>query len=113
MLYEILYSRIRYWLLILLIIILNILFIVYFTPPRGEEIVCPSILSFSNNSLNENLDEDYVALTVVVGAAFALLSVWMLLEYFIVMWPHFVLPKIMYTFLGDLDEYRLLAPFSK
>ena len=101
----------RYWLLLLATLVLNILFVVYFRP--ADEVVCPQIYSFTNGSFNEDLNPQYVIATFVVGSIYAILSFWMVMEYFIVTWPHFVMPKFLYTFKNKLAKNRLTAPFSK
>jgi hypothetical protein len=50
--------------------------------------------------------------TFILGSAYALLALWMVLEYFIITWPHFVLPKFLYKLCSKLMEYRLRAPLS-
>ena len=94
------YSRARYWLLLLVILALNILLFL-----SDNDTICPISISYQNGTLSEDFKIKYVALTFLLGGLFAFLAVWMLLEYFIVTWPHFVLPVFFYDKL-----YKLLCP---
>jgi hypothetical protein len=95
-------------------LVLNILFIIFYNPGfEGVEVVCPQIYSFENGTLNGDLSDKYVISTFILGSAYALLAVWMVLEYFIITWPHFVLPKFLYKIFSKLTKYRLTAPLSK
>ncbi len=85
-----------------MILALNILLIVYYNPPT--ETVCP--IAF-NGTVNDGLSNQYVISTFVLGGVFAILTFWMLIEYFIVTWPHFVLPQILYTLSDKLEEHKL------
>ena len=98
-------SQLRYWLLLFVTLVLNILFIVYFNPGPGEVLLCPQIYSFGNGTLNQDLDDDYIIATLFMGSLFAFLSVWMVLEYFVVTWPHFVFPKILYSIRDKIGKY--------
>lgn len=116
------YSRWRYWLFLLVTLILNILFIIFYNPvefnpvtQRDEpvEVLCPVIYSFENSSLNDDLHENYVVSTFVLGSLYLLLAIWMVVEYFVLMWPHFVLPKFLYSYWAKLGDYNLTEPISK
>lgn len=91
------YSLERYWLLLLVILALNILLII-----SDNDTVCPISISYENGTLSEGFEVQYIALTVLLGGLFAFLAVWMLMEYFIVTWPHFVLPEFFYDKLCEL-----------
>ena len=94
--------------------VLNVLFIIYFQPDNPlEEIVCPQIYSFSNGSFNQDLEEEYVIATFVLGSLYAVLAFWLVMEYFMVTWPHFVLPRFLYTIGEKLKQYRLTSPIAK
>lgn len=93
-------SRFRYWLMLMVILALNILLIVYYHPGSNSTI-CPVSVSYQNGTLNQGFDIRYVVSTFVLGGIFAILTVWMLLEYFIVTWPHFVFPEFLYNKLYD------------
>ena len=108
--YFFLCSQGRYWLFLLVTLILNIIFIVY---DRGAR-VCPTV-ALTNLTLSGE-DEDrinYILSNFVVGAVYFILAVWMLLEFFVTNWPHFVLPKFLYKFYDILGSYALTAPFAK
>ena len=119
------FSQWRYWLLLLVTLILNILFIIYFNPDDSNsdgsgqngtavvELVCPRIYSFESEAFNEALVDEYVVSTFVLGSLYLLLAIWMILEYFIVTWPHFVLPRFLYTYCDKLEKYRLTRPLSR
>lgn len=113
-------SRWRYWLFLVVTLVLNILFIIFFVPgpeigENGENITveefCPRILV--NGSINEDLPAKYIVSTFVLSSLYLLLAIWMVLEYYIVTWPHFVLPKILYTLSDKLGEYQLTAPIAR
>lgn len=109
-------SKTRYWLLLLVTLVLNIFFIIYYMPTINEESICPTIYSFVNGTVNPDLHTDYVISTFILGTLYAVLSFWMLLEYFVVTWPHFVLPKFLYSLkkiFQKLQRYRLLSWTSK
>ena len=91
--------------------VLNVLFGIYFQPVN--ELVCPQIFSFVNGSLNEDLEYNYVIGTFVLASVYLLLTLWLLLEYFIVTWPHFVLPKFLYNVKRKLEKNRLTASIAK
>lgn len=99
----------RYWLLLFVTLILNILFVVYFNPGPEETLFCPQIYSFNDETFNPELDGDYVLATLFMGSLFGFLSVWMIMEYFIVTWPHFVLPKTLYSIYDKLGKYNITS----
>ena len=107
-------SQARYWLLLLVTLVLNIMFIIYFTP--DEEEICPIFFSIDNGTMNPDFHE-YVISTYILGSLYAMLVAWMLLEHFTVTWPHFVLPKILYTlqklFHKQVKRYRQLSWMTK
>ncbi len=88
-----------------MILALNILLIVYYDPP--SETVCPIAFDFQNGTVNDGFSNEYVIATFVLGGVFATLTLWMLLEYFIVTWPHFVLPHFLYTLHDKLERHKL------
>lgn len=91
-------SRTRYWLLLLITLLLNIFFMIYYEPQGPGGIGCPHLFAGAGNfTLNPALNTSYVIANFVLGTLYFLLTVWMLLEYFIVTWPHFVLPEFLYT----------------
>ena len=103
-------SQARYWLLLLVILALNILLIVYYNP--SNETVCPIAFNFhpseNESIINDGFSNEYVVSTYVLGSLFAFLTVWMLLEYYIVNLPHFVPPRILYTCSDKMEKYKLL-----
>ena len=88
-----------------MILVLNILLIVYYDPPT--ETVCPIAFDFENGTVARGFSDEYVITTFVLGGVFACLTVWMLLEYFLVTWPHFVMPHFLYTLTDKMDRYTL------
>lgn len=92
------YSRERYWLLLLVILTINILLLVYYNPDNNA--ICPISILNQNRTLaielNKDFETKYVIFTVTLGGLFTFLAIWMLLEYFTVTWPHFVLPEFFY-----------------
>ena len=117
--------------MLLVILALNIALIVFYEP--DDETICPiafnytsigrdfqTFFDFSNSSnessvdslqlspVNEGFSSTYVALVFLLGFVFAVLTVWMLLEYYVVTWPHFVLPKFLYTLCKKLAKYAVV-----
>ena len=80
---------------------------VYYMPNDGN-VGCPALLDRNNTNftlgINNELSNSYVIATFVLGALYFILTIWMLLEYFIVTWPHFVLPEILYTLQSFCQE---------
>ena len=109
--YTFINSRPRYWLFLLVTFLLNIIFIVYFQPidPIAEEF-CPTISSLSN--ITEN-SEEFITATFITGSIYAVLVIWMVLEFLIVSWPHFVLPPILYLVKEKLDGNRMTKLLAK
>ena len=84
--------------MLLTTLILNIFLIIYFGPHDNEK-SCPSIFHFHNGTISDDeISHQYTIATFFLGSLYAFLSIWMLLEYFIVTWPHFILPELLYTF---------------
>ena len=106
-------SQMRYWLLLLVTLALNIVFIIYFVP--SDENFCPQLFSFDNGTIgpDPDLPDEYVIANFILGSLYAILTVWMLVEYFTVTWPHFVLPEFLYSFKNYCKRHRLLSFLSK
>ena len=109
------FSTVRYWLLLLLTLVLNIIFIVYFVPNDDVRKICPHFFLFANGTLSPDPDlpHDYVIGNFVIGSLYAFLVVWMLLEYFIITWPHFVLPKFLYNCKKYCENHPAISWLSR
>ena len=83
-------SKLRYWFLLLLTLALNIVVIIAYKAPKPNTLIPTKPELRVNNSLINPI------LFYVLGGLHTLFSLWMVLEYFIVTWPHFVLPKFLY-----------------
>ena len=107
-------SLTRYWLILLVTLVLNVMLIIYFTP--SEEEICPIFFSFVNGTINPDFTEEYVISTFVLGSLYAFLVAWMILEHITVTWPHFVLPKFLYDiskYCRKVERYRCLSWITK
>ena len=92
-------SQPRYWFLLLLTLVLNILVIVGYSDPNNmEEGRVQVIRNLDENSTitNPNVKKPLAIAIYVLGGLHLLLAIWMVMEYFIVTWPHFVLPEFLY-----------------
>ena len=89
-------SRFRYWLLLLTILVLNILTIIH---SDDDTMACPSVFTINTSIPGKLIDPTvYIESIVILGALFSALSVWMLVDYFVTTWPHFVMPRFVYTY---------------
>lgn len=109
----------RYWGLLLVTLILNIILIADFNPSTS----CPVILNTTIGGLGyeflngTELDElDVLTSSLLFGCIYAILVLWMLIEHFSVTLPHFVLPELLYTIsrfiLGTVERYFGPPPSS-
>lgn len=111
------FSRQRYWFLLLLTLALNIFIIIDPTvalrnnlafinssDPRFGGNVVPFPFFHRNNLL--------FLIVILLGILHSFFSIWMVLEYFILNWPNFVLPEFLYKvfFLPKaLHRFRLIS----
>ena len=112
--YFLLYSQARHWLLLLVTVLVNLMLMIYFRPTIREEGLCPLFFLFTNNgTINPDFTHDHVISTFVLGSLYALLVIWMILEHFIVTWPHFVLPKFPYAISEWLQRHYISSRITK
>jgi len=87
-----------------LTLVLNVIVLVSFRSPPPNSTV-PSLPEFSS-------DIDYQILLYIIGGVHLFFSVWMVLEYFMLTAPHFVLPEFLYRIdlvPDSFSQYRLTA----
>lgn len=74
----------------------------------GIDIMDNLVMDEDVRFLNVGFSGEYVAYTFLLGFVFAVLTFWMLIEYFVVTLPHFVLPRFLYTLSKGLAKYRII-----
>ena len=88
-------SRLRYWFLILLTVILNILVLASYVAPTTMENSTNSGSSGSSIPTIPKLSDAYIITFYVLGAIHTFFALWMIVEYFVVNGTHFVLPQFL------------------